>query len=213
MALAGIGELPDTVRDRSIEIGMRRKLPGETVRKLRRRDGADLKDIARKLTRWARDNMETLRAAESKMPDGLNDRAADAWEPLVAIADLSGGDWPTRARAAALALSGNNAGAANDDDIDTMLFADIRETFAGMSVDRLSSENLTNCLTALEGRPWAEWKHGKPLTKYQLSRQQKKIPSCQVPLISEARTAQGLSSGRLRGRLFALSPILSGFNS
>ena len=92
LALAGIGDLPDTVRDRAIEIEMKRKLKAETVKRLRRRDGADLNEIARKLPRWSADSIDKLRSAEPAMPDGLNDRAADAWEPLVAIADLAGGD-------------------------------------------------------------------------------------------------------------------------
>ena len=87
VALAGIGKLPDTVRDRSIELEMKRKLPSERVKKLRRRDGAELHELARKLVRWAEDNMAALRTAVPAMPEGLNDRAADAWEPLVAIAD------------------------------------------------------------------------------------------------------------------------------
>jgi putative DNA primase/helicase len=174
MALAGIGSLPDTVRDRAIEIEMKRKLPSETVRKLRRRDGTDLNDIVCKLARWARDNLDALQMAEPAMPDGLNDRAADAWEPLVAIADLVGDTWPSQARAAALSLSGDDMAAAKDENSDTMLLSDIRDAFKSLAIDRLSSESLTNHLTALEGRPWAEWSHGKPISKYQLSKRLKK---------------------------------------
>ena len=169
LALAGIGDLPDTVRDRAIEIEMKRKLKTETVKRLRRRDGADLNEIARKLTRWSTDSIDKLRDAEPAMPDGLNDRAADSWEPLVSIADLEGGDWPALARDAALALSGDEVAAAKDENTDTMLLSDIRDAFADAGAERLSGENLTAYLTGLEGRPWAEWKHGKPLTKFQLA--------------------------------------------
>jgi hypothetical protein len=48
------------------------------------------------------------------VPYGLNDRACDNWSPLLAIADLAGGEWPQRARAAALDLSG----AGRDDEQD-----------------------------------------------------------------------------------------------
>jgi putative DNA primase/helicase len=105
------------------------------------------------------------------MPDGLNDRAADTWEPLIAIADLAGGDWPARARAAALALSGENSG--KDDDIDTLLLSDIRDAFDHFGNDRLSSEDLIGYLAGLEARPWAEWSHGKPMSKFQLSKRLK----------------------------------------
>ena len=174
LALAGIGDLPETVRDRSIEIEMKRKLTTETVNRLRRRDGADLNDLARKLVRWSLNSIDKLRTAEPKMPDGLNDRAADAWEPMVAIADLASADWPNRARVAALALSGDDLAGANDEGVDTMLLSDIRNAFASKRTERLSGETLTAYLTALEGRPWAEWKNCKPLTKNQLSRRLKK---------------------------------------
>ena len=127
------------------------------------------------------------------MPDGLNDRAADAWEPLVSIADFVGGDWPALAREAALALSGEEVAAAKDENTDTMLLSDIRDAFAGAGAERLSGENLTAYLTGLEGRPWAEWKHGKPLTKFQLARRLK-----QYRVVSGALDFGG-DEGRLKG--------------
>ena len=62
LALAGIGKLPDTVGDRLIVIEMKRKLGLETVERLRRKDGSDLRGIARRLVRWSEDNHEALRA-------------------------------------------------------------------------------------------------------------------------------------------------------
>jgi putative DNA primase/helicase len=171
LALAGIGHLPDTIRDRSIEIEMQRKLPHEKVKRLRRHDGADLDQLARKLARFSADNVGPLHKARPTMPDGLDDRAADAWEPLSAIADLAGGDWPARARAAALALSGDHS--SKDDDIDTLLLTDIRNAFDHVAADRLSSEDLINYLVGLEARPWVEWSHGKPMSKFQLSKRLK----------------------------------------
>ena len=39
------------------------------------------------------------------MPKALTNRAADIWEPLLALADLAGGHWPQLARQAAEALT------------------------------------------------------------------------------------------------------------
>jgi hypothetical protein len=206
MALAGIGDLPDTVRDRSIEIEMKRKLPSETVRKLRRRDGADLNELARKLVRWARDKLATLRCAEPDMPEGLDDRAADAWEPLVAIADLGGGKWPDCARAAALSLSGESVAASKDEDVDTMLLSDVRDAFTTLGRERILSEILTNHLTSLEDRPWAEWNHGKPMSKFQLSKRLKKYGI----VSGSVRTDDGRSNGyRLEAFAEAFSRYVS----
>ena len=167
VALAGIGKLPDTVRDRSIELEMKRKLPSERVKKLRRRDGAELHELARKLVRWAEDNLAALRTAVPAMPEGLNDRAADAWEPLVAIADRAGGAWPARARAAALSLSGEGK---DDDNIDALLLADVRAVFVAKGGDRIAGKDLIAALNALEDRPWSEWSRGRPMSQSQMSR-------------------------------------------
>jgi hypothetical protein len=193
LALAGIGDLPDTIRDRSIEIEMKRKFTTETVKRLRRRDGKDLDEIARKLVRWAYDNLDRLGTVEPSMPDGLNDRAADAWEPLVAIAEVAGGGWPSRARAAALALSGQQLSAAGDADIDTMLLSDIRGTFWASGGFTLSGDRLTERLVEIDGRPWAEWKNGRPLTKHQLARRLKE----KYQIRTDARDFDG--EGRLKG--------------
>jgi putative DNA primase/helicase len=175
--LSGIGALPETVRDRSIEIEMVRKRPDERVLRLRRRDGGDLGVLCRKIASWARDNIEKLRASEPAMPSGLDDRAADAWEPLFAIANLGGGDWPERARLAALKLSGEQV--KEDDEIGTVLLGDIRDIFEGGGLDlyvtkegdkHIKSETLVAKLVAREDRPWAEYGRArKPITTNRLA--------------------------------------------
>ena len=96
--LAAIGELPDTIMDRAVVVRMRRRAPGEQVDPYRtRRDAPPLHDLRESLSGWARQHLHELQHAQPAMP--LEDRAADTWEPLIAIADLAGGDWPARARA------------------------------------------------------------------------------------------------------------------
>jgi putative DNA primase/helicase len=153
--LSGIGALPDTARDRSIEIEMIRKRPAEKVKRLRRRDGADLDELGRKAARWASDNLEKLRGASPKIPDGLDDRAADAWEPLLAIAELAGPDWATRAHKAAVELSGQ--GVREDEEITSLLLADIESVFARNREKQIKSAELVAALVALEERPWCEF--------------------------------------------------------
>ena len=97
--LAGIGDfLPETVRDRSIVLRLERKRPDESARRFRRREALELAEpIAQELASWAQDAVADLEAARPRMPDVLDDRAEEAWEPLFAIADLAGGNWPERA--------------------------------------------------------------------------------------------------------------------
>ena len=65
-----------------------------------------------------------LRDADPAVPTELNDRAADNWRPLLAIADRAGSQWPEKARRAALELSAVKAGEA--DTMRTLLLSDIR---------------------------------------------------------------------------------------
>src|SRR5690606_31975033 len=103
--IGGIGDMPDTIEDRAVVISMRRRAPGEQVAAWRsRRAIPELRAIRDQLHEWVRSHLSGLEDAEPDVP--AEDRAADVWEPLVAIADLAGGDWPERARHACKVLSG-----------------------------------------------------------------------------------------------------------
>ena len=106
-ALAGIKRLPDTVADRSIEIAMVRRARNEVVQKFRKREAEPIaKPIQAALEVWSQELsvVQQLHAARPKLPDALGDRAADICEPLLAIADMAGGAWPTMARVALVEL-------------------------------------------------------------------------------------------------------------
>jgi Protein of unknown function (DUF3631) len=106
-AFAGIGDcLPDTISDRAISIRLKRRTRNVVIERFRLRDvlaeGTSLRD---RLAGWLEPNEEHLAGSRPDLPDELDDRAQDVWEPLLAVADLAGGDWPHRARQAALDLS------------------------------------------------------------------------------------------------------------
>jgi len=105
-ALASIGPLQGTIMDRSIVLPLRRKLPQEKVERLRHADPDHFTSLVRRLARLADDHGQDVAQARPALPEELNDRAQDSWEPLLAIADLAGGAWPRLARTAALNLSG-----------------------------------------------------------------------------------------------------------
>ena len=167
-ALALIGRLPDTLSDRAITLPMRRRLQREKVRRLRLDKLAELEPVRRKVARWATDTLATLKLADPEIPDGLHDRAADNWRPLLAIADAAGGHWPDHARKAAQVLSGGDGGDGEAPAV--LLLADLRELFAAKATDKLSTCDIVAHLTQLDTRPWPEWKQGRPLTARQLAR-------------------------------------------
>ena len=167
-AIAAIGKLAATLRDRAIILPMRRKKPGERVAKLRAQDSEVFVTLRRKAARWAGDNLEVLKDARPEIPQALNDRAQDNWEPLLSIAGLAGGDWPQLAWAAAFSL--NSAAEAEDDSLRVQLLADIEAVFTALNCERVFSKRLIAELVADETKPWATFKNGKPITERQLAR-------------------------------------------
>ncbi|OKJ62227.1 hypothetical protein AMK27_15290 [Streptomyces sp. CB02009] len=129
-ALAGIGDLPDTIMDRSVVIRMRRRRPGEKVAEFRTvRDTPALHAVRDRLVAWLVPLHATAMDLTPKMP--VEDRAADTWEPLIAVADLAGGTWPEAARAACLAMTSHEAEQDQDHSaLNIRLLADIRRAFA-----------------------------------------------------------------------------------
>ncbi|WP_050589821.1 DUF3631 domain-containing protein [Salinispora arenicola] len=161
-ALAGIGDLPDTITDRAVNIRMRRRAPHERVQPFRTvRDTPALHALRDRLHRWLRAHLTNLRAAEPDMP--VDDRAADTWESLIAVADLAGADWPERARLACKTLTQ----AATDRETDTSpslrLLADLRTIFT--DVPKLHTVTILDRLRRLPDAPWAE------LTAHELGKQ------------------------------------------
>jgi len=165
-AIALIGLLPATLHSRAIEIALRRKLKEERVECLRL-DKAEANGLARQCRRWAVDHLESLKASDPELPEGLYNRMADNWRPLVAVADAIGSDWPQRARKAALALSNLIE---EDRSLGVELLADIHTSFATRQVDRFSSESLIGDLITDPEKAWVEFgKSRKPLTQRQLA--------------------------------------------
>ena len=105
IALAAIGRLPDTIHDRSVLISLRRRSPDDQITPLREREAKqDAAPLARRMAAWAKRYRELVDGSWPDMPDGLVDRPADVWEPLVALGDVAGGRWATLSRDAAVAL-------------------------------------------------------------------------------------------------------------
>lgn len=151
-AIAGIGKLPDTVADRSIPIRMKRRALGDVVAKFRRRTAvAEGRSITMP-------KVDLADVADVAIPQELPDRAADGWESLLAIADAAAGEWPVRARIAAVALCSEHE---IELSVGVRLLSDVRDVFG--EPDYLATVDLLAALHRLDDAPWGEW-YGKPLT-------------------------------------------------
>lgn len=101
-----------TTRDRSIVAVMRKQRAGNRAEPWRERLNQPTADGYREsLYRWGQEHAIALAESEfPTMPEGIDDRLADIWEPLFQVAEYLGGDWPDRAANAAITLALSGAG-------------------------------------------------------------------------------------------------------
>lgn len=167
VALAGLGDLPDTILSRCVIIRMKRRAPSERVEPFRRRlneaEGYALRD---ELGRWAATILEEVTDAWPDIPDGIADRDADIWEPLLAVADAAGDHWPDTARVAAVAHVAAAKGGSPS--LGIRLLTDLRTVF-GECAESLGTAQILSYLQEMEEAPWGDLR-GRPLDARGLSR-------------------------------------------
>jgi hypothetical protein len=184
VALAGLGWLPDTILSRSIVIRMRRRHMGEVVEPFRPRiHSPEGKRIHGLIAQWA---ACTSFNSWPEMPPQLQDRDADLLEPLLAVADAVGGEWPARARVAAVTLVTESK--EGEPSLGIRLLADLKLTF-GDAVS-MTSKSLLLALTSLEEAPWRDLR-GKPLDERGLANRLRAYGIKSTTIRTEAGVAKG----------------------
>jgi hypothetical protein len=176
MILAGIRELTDTIQDRSIVITLQRAMPGEIKARLVNGTSPVLRDVQRKLYRWAQDLAEL--DLDPIVPKFLHNRAADLWRPLYAIADSAGGAWPARMRVASEKIQ-RETGA--EENRLVQLLAATKEVFGGR--DRMTTAEIVCKLLDREDEPWLTVRRGRPLDAYYLRSTLKGVVARKTPVI------------------------------
>jgi hypothetical protein len=168
--LAGIGRVPETIESRSFIIRLKRRTKDEAVERLgpreRRRAEPVAADLKSRAAAWAAASVAILRDADPDFPEGLRDREEEGAQPLLAIADLVGGEWPARARCAISEVCAKSA--AMDSDAASSgarLLLDVRAILDEHEVERIFSKELADALNKLETAPWADWNRGKGLSQ------------------------------------------------
>jgi Protein of unknown function (DUF3631) len=163
--LAGLGDLPDTIMSRSVIIRMRRRAPGEHIEPFRTREhAAEGHALRERIARWAALVGPRAGDAWPTLPDGIVDRPAEIWEPLLAAADAAGGDWPQIARDACIEMCKRSQDSRVS--LGVRLLADLRTIFG--TADAMTTEDILGRLCSgteygLDAdAPWSEL-HGKPL--------------------------------------------------
>ncbi|MEQ1915230.1 MAG: DUF3631 domain-containing protein, partial [Gallionella sp.] len=164
-ALAGLGNLPETIMTRAVIIRMRPRGPSETVEPFRTREHEHVGHrIRERLAGWADRVGIDAGKAWPTLPGGIVDRPAECWEPLIAVADAAGGPWPEMARAACLAFC---AGPKDHHvSLGVRLLRDLRRIFGdatAMHTETILARLCNGHEFGLgDDAPWNEL-HGKPL--------------------------------------------------
>jgi hypothetical protein len=192
-ALAGLGDLPDTVMSRSIIIRMKKRAPHEHIEPFRSREHeAPGHAIRNKLAEWAYVVGGSVGAAWPTLPEGVVDRPAEVWEPLLAVAEAAGGNWSERARAACVAL----CRVAQDRRVTLgiRLLADLRTIFG--DAEALHTQTILERLHRGVGAgldsdaPWGDL-HGKPLAERGLASMLKKYDIHSMKVKASGNALQG----------------------
>ena len=154
--LTGTGTLPPMLARRSVPILLKRKPKGARVERYRRRVVEPIAaPLRQRLAGWAQTALPVLTDAWPELPGELTDRQQEIWEPLLAIADAAGGDWPKRARAAAVELHG---GEVPDESVGVLLLRHIREIFEQHgALERIATRALLDRLVERDDGPWGDW--------------------------------------------------------
>ena len=195
-ALAGLaGNMPATITTRAVTIHKRKRAPGEHVHPFRERDAAaEAAPIREDLAAWMAAQAPVLAEARPAMPRGVEDRPAEVWEALLAIADAAGGHWPETARVACrhFVLEGEPPEASRG----VQLLADCRAIFNGR--DRVATEELVSELRKLDEAPWNDM-HGRMIDVRALAKLLKPygVRSSQIRL--GERTIKGYSATGANG--------------
>jgi hypothetical protein len=147
-AIAGIGHIHPATESRAVPIQLdRRPRGGKHDRFISFLIEPEAAELRQRLSDWAsEDVVEKLRHAAPDAPDQLSDRQVEGWWALFNIADLAGGEWPTRARMAATVLHGSADSAASQA-TNVLLLSHIRQAF----------EELIRHLADNEEGPWGRW--------------------------------------------------------
>lgn len=204
-AIAGIGHIHGTLADRSIMLRLRRKLPHESVDRLRHVEPDLFPRLAAQLARVAVDYQGRIRESRPQAPPRLDDRSQDNWSGLLSIADLAGGEWPRLARLAAVGLS-----AASESDsvsVGVELLGDLQPIFA--IHPRIHTAELLATLCADEEQLWAAYNRGRPMSARQLSNRLAEYGIRPHTITVRGQTRKGYEADQFKDAFRRYIPITS----
>lgn len=143
------------LRTRTIMLLCKPRSHGQKVENYRRRlHAGQARGLSASLVKWGQRHANILGECWPEPPEGIEDRAAELWEPLLAVGEVVGGKWKGRMHRACRIL-GLGEPEDQDDEPSTpveMLLADMATVFMGE--DRLATRTIVERLQLLPGSAW-----------------------------------------------------------
>ncbi len=164
-----IGALPETIGDRCIPVGMKRRTTEQLGRFRFSKVKAETTHLTGAAKQWAEANRaEVERWYASNDVECLEDREADLWLPLFSVCAVAAPERITELQRIASQISGAKA-AGEPSDWGIKLLADIREAFTSIDCNRVPTADLLDKLKDMEESPWLTWSQGRGLDARSLS--------------------------------------------
>lgn len=156
--IVGIGNCPETIRDRSIVISMQRKRPIDMIERFKiRRVEPEARRLQGLLAKLA-ENLQSEIAAVFDAMDlrFLRDREAEAWEPIFAVCAVAEKGRLEELRVVAERLVKHKIESDEDDSLPLRLLSDIREVWPPGSPLNIFTSELLSRLYHIEDSPWGQ---------------------------------------------------------
>jgi hypothetical protein len=166
-ATAGLHRLPGTLAHRSIPIAMSPPRPDDIYEDFDFEEAeAEAETLRMNLRSWADESDGALTSPLLKPAKllELDGRGNEIWRVLFRIADMAGGDWPERARVAALGLTARQF-QLDDASVGVKLLSHIRDIFVD---ERMSCKSVADALNEDEGLTYGGWNDGKGISTREL---------------------------------------------
>ena len=175
VALAGIaGHMPATITSRAVTIHMRKAAYGDDPEEFLEEDvELEAAPLRAELAAWAATVADQVATARPERPEGVRNRAAEIWRPLLALAEAAGGDWPAVTRAACTHFVIDTA-TSQEESTGVQLLAALRDLFTQHGTDRMRTADILSALHALEEAQWSDMGDGKVLNPQGLARELKR---------------------------------------
>lgn len=166
--IIGIGNLPQTLQSRCIQINLKRKISSDTVGRINEALDTDPNlfiNVKRYLARFAIDQESALLAVKIIDNPRLDDRSQDNWRPLLKLGMLLGNDIFEAAADVSEMLAPINH---QEVSLGVELLGDIKIFVDHHKEANLSTYEILLFLMSLDDRPWKNFQR-KGLTAYDLS--------------------------------------------